>query len=140
MNFQVYGSNTQTCLFDTVSTAVTGPTHSFRSRDGPDVRAAMSSLHAPFYVGSAAPTDAPAASRGSATAENFKVVTYNVGATGDIVFSTTPRLQDFRDKTDRDRLLFYQDAVAYAQYGVDDRESVPVFARPGHSAFFHARV
>ena len=131
MNLQVYGSNTQTCLFD-------GP-DSARSRDGPDVRAAMS-LHAPLCAGSPAPTDAPAASRGSATAENFKVVTYNVGATGDIVFSRTPRLQDFRDKTDRDMLLIYQDAVAYAQHGVDDRESVPVFARPGHSAFFHARV
>ena len=140
MNFQVYGSNTQTCLFDTVSTAATGPTHSFRRLDGPDVRAAMSSLHAPFCVGSPAPTDAPSASRGSATAENFKVVTYNVGAKADIMFSSAQRLHDFKDKTDRDMLLFYQDAVAYARHGVDDRESVPVFARPGHSAFFHARV
>ena len=90
MNFQGYGSNTQTCLFDTVSTAVTGPTHSFRNRDGPDVRAAMS-LHAPFYVGSVAASYAPAASRGSATAENFKVVTYNVGAKTDLMFSSAQR-------------------------------------------------
>ena len=139
MNFQVYESNTQTCLFDTVSTAVTGPTHSFRSRDGPDVRVAMS-LHAPFYAGNVAAPYALAASRGSATAENFKVVTYNVGAKVDIMFSSAQRKQDFRDKTGRDMFLFYQDAVAYARHGVDDRESVPVFARPGHSAFFHARV
>ena len=92
----------------------------------------MSSLHAPFYVGSAAPSDAPAASRGSATAENFKVVTYNVGAKTDMMFSSAQRKQDFRDKTDRDMLLFYQDAVAYARHGVDDRESVLAFAWPGH--------
>ena len=120
MNFQVYGSNTQTFFFDTVSTAVTGPTHSFRSRDGPDVRTAMA-LHAPFYVGRTTAPYAPAASRGSATAENFKVVTYNVGAKADIMFSSAQRKQDFRDKTDRDMLLFYQDAVAYARHGVDDR-------------------
>jgi hypothetical protein len=77
------------------------------------------SLHAPFYAGSVTAPYAPAASWGSATAENFKVVTYNVGA--NFMFCAAQRMQDFRDKTDRDMLLFYQDAVVYARHGVDDR-------------------
>ena len=75
-------------------------------------------LHAPHYAsGISVSSYAPAATRGNATAENFKAVTFNVGAKTNAMFSG-PGREAFRKKLSADMLLMFQDAVVCTQQKV----------------------
>ena len=77
-------------------------------------------LHAPHYASGIASSYAPAAMRGNATAENFKAVTFNVGAKTDAMFSG-PGRETFKNKLSADMRTMFQDAVACTQQKVHSR-------------------
>jgi hypothetical protein len=74
-------------------------------------------LHAPYYA-SGISVYAPAATRGNATAENFKAVTFNVGAKTNAMFSGQTKNETFRNKLLTDMMLMFQDVVACTQQKV----------------------
>ena len=76
-------------------------------------------LHAPYYASgiSLSWSYAPAATRGNATSENFKAVTFNVGAKTNAMFSG-PNREAFRKKLLNDMVLMLKDVVACTQQKV----------------------